>query len=63
MCVCVRLGDEMNPKRAYGSFTLIGIIVVRVYDPNFRVHFVPKVWVVMESVRACVASVCRGRVS
>ena len=33
----------MNPKRVYGSYTLIGIIVLRVYDPNFRVHFVPKV--------------------
>ena len=37
------LGDEMNTKRVYGSYTLIGIIVVRVYDPNFRLHFVPKV--------------------
>ena len=34
----------MNPKRVYGGqYTLIGIIVIRVYDPNFRVHFVPKV--------------------
>ena len=33
----------MNPKRVYGSYTLIGIIVLRVYDPNFGVHFVPKV--------------------
>ena len=32
------LGDEMNPKRVYGS----GIIVVRINDPNLRVHFVPK---------------------
>ena len=29
------LGDEMNPKRVYGSYTLMGIIVVRVYDPQF----------------------------
>ena len=33
----------MNPKRVYGSYTFIGIIVLRVYDPNFRVHFVLKV--------------------
>ena len=36
----------MNPKRvcgSYNSYTLIGIIIVRVYDPNFRVHVVPKV--------------------
>ena len=39
---CQILGDEMNPKRVYGSYTLLGIIVLRVYDPNFRVHFVPK---------------------
>ena len=37
------LGDEMNPKRAYGSYTLIGIIVVMgINYPNFRVHLVPK---------------------
>ena len=23
----------MNPKRVYGSYTLVGIVVVRVYDP------------------------------
>ena len=33
MKVCLR--DEMNPERVYGSYTLIGIIVVRVYDPQF----------------------------
>ena len=38
----LNLGDEMNPKRVYGSYTLIGIIVVRIYDPDFSVHFVPK---------------------
>ena len=36
------LGDEMNPKRVYGSCTLIGFVVVRNYDANFGVHFVPK---------------------
>ena len=36
-------GRSMNPKRVYGSCTLMGIIVVyRVYDPNFKVHL-PKV--------------------
>ena len=34
----IYLGDEMNPKRVYGSYTLLGVIVVRVYDPSFRVH-------------------------
>ena len=29
----------MNPKRVCGSYALKRIIVVRVQDPNFRVHF------------------------
>ena len=28
-----RLGDQMNPKRVYGSYTLIGIIVPQTLDP------------------------------
>ena len=32
----------MNPKRAYGSCTLIGIIAVQGIDPNFKVHLDPK---------------------
>ena len=27
-CRATNLGDEMNPKRVYGSYTLLGIIVV-----------------------------------
>ena len=29
------LGNEMNPKRVYGSYTSIGIIVIRAHDPQF----------------------------
>ena len=37
-------GDEMNPERVYGSYTLMGVIVIEgIYDPSFRVHLVPKV--------------------
>ena len=36
-------GDEMNPKRVYGSYAFNG--------PNFRVHFVPKVSVFRTSLQ------------
>ena len=32
----------MNPKRVYGPYTLVGIIVVRVDDPNFLGSFPPQ---------------------
>ena len=31
------LGDEMNPKKVYGSDTLIGVTLVEgIYDPQFK---------------------------
>ena len=37
------LGDQMNPERVCGSYTLAGIGVHRVHDPNARVRLVSKV--------------------
>ena len=37
------LGDNMNPKGVYGSFTLMEIVARKEEDPNFRVHLVLKV--------------------